>query len=185
MTTIWVSAVAAQYRMSLEDLAIVLRGCPDELWESSMWEVRSGPVTDPDGRPFDDPAVSERKLQSQSAVWRTASHALFFTDADLSAMETDWAPPPPFSPHDEAEYVVPPMYSREQLFGYIEYCRRQADKLFAGLTDEQGAAQLPKPHRNHGTSLANQLVLSVGHLFWHSAQVRMFLRSQGIRCVDE
>ncbi len=78
MTTIWVSAVAAQYEMSLDDMAIVLRGCPDELWEASMWEVTagSGPVTDPDGRPFDDPAVSERKLQAQGAVWRTAYHAV-------------------------------------------------------------------------------------------------------------
>lgn len=185
MTTIWVSAVAAQYQLSLDDLTIVLRGCPDELWETSMWEVRPGPVTDPAGRSFDDPAVSERKLQSQSAVWRTASHALFFTDADLSAMVTNWAPPAPFSPYDEEEHVVPPTYSREQLLGYIDHCRHQADKFFADLTDEQGAAPLPKSHRGAGKPLADQLVLSVGHLFWHSAQVRMFLRSRGVRCADE
>jgi hypothetical protein len=185
MTTIWVSAVAAQYRLSLDDLAIVLRGCPDELWEASMWEVRPGPVTDPDGRPFDDPAISECKLQSQSAVWRTASHTLFFTDADLSATDAGWAPPAPFSRHDEDEYVVPPTYTREQLLGYIDHCRRQADKLFAELTDEQAAAQLPESHRGAGQPLANQLVMSVGHLFWHSAQVRMFLRSKGVRCADE
>lgn len=185
MTTIWVSAVAEQYRLCLDDLAIVLRACPDELWEASMWEVRPGPVTDPEGRPFDDPVVSDCKLQSQSAVWRTASHALFFTDADLSAMESDWSPPAPFSRHDEDEYVVPRTYSREQLLGYIDYCRRQADKLFADLTDDQGAAPLPTSHRGAGKLLASQLVLSAGHLFWHSAQVRMFLRSQGVRCADE
>jgi hypothetical protein len=118
-------------------------------------------------------------------VWRTASHTLFFTDADLSAMTADWAPPAPFSPHDEDEYVVPPTYSREQLRGYIDHCRRQADTLFADLTDEQGAAQLPQSHRGAGTPLANQLVLSVGHLFWHAAQIRMFLRGRGVRCADE
>lgn len=188
MSTIWISAVAAQYRSSLDDLAIVLRGCPDELWEANIYEVKtdnSSPPTDPDGRPFDDPVVSERKLQAQSAVWRTASHALFFTDADLSAMETDWAPPAPFSPHDEDAYVVPPTYSREQLLGYISHCRRRADALFADLTDEQAAAPLPKSHRNPGTPLANQLVGSVVHLHLHSAEVRTFLRSQGIRCADE
>ncbi|MEQ7128667.1 DinB family protein [Actinopolymorpha sp. B11F2] len=188
MTTIWVSAVAAQYRLSLDEMEIVLRGCPDELWEASMWEVSAdgGPVTDPDGRPFDDPAVSERKLRAQGAVWRTAYHALFFTDADLSAMETDWAPPAPFSPHDEDWYVVPPTYSREQLLGYVDHCRRQADKLFADLTDDQGAAQLPRWHLGAGTdSLARQLVLGVYHLPLHSAQVRTFLRSQGVRCADD
>ncbi len=188
MTTIWGSAVASQFELSLDDLATVLRGCPDELWEGSMWEVgaRNGPVTDPAGRPFDDPAVSERKLQAQGAVWRVAFHALFFTDADLSATESDWAPPAPFSPHDEDWYVVPPTYSREQLLGYVDHCRRQADKIFSDLTDDQGAADLPQWHRGAGTaSLARQLVMSVGHLGWHSSQVRTFLRSKGVRCADD
>jgi hypothetical protein len=131
-------------------------------------------------------SVSARKLQAQSAVWRTAYHALFFTDADLSAMEADWAPPAPFSPHDEDWYVVPPTYSREQLLGYLDHCQHQADKLFADLTDDQGAAQLPTWHRSAGTdSLARQLVVSVGHVYWHSSQVRTFLRSKGVRCADD
>src|SRR5687767_12953465 len=89
MATIWCSAIAAQYRSTLEDMAIVLRGCPDELWEASMWEVKKAdqwawPPTDRDGRPFDDPAVRERKFQAMCAVWRMAYHALYFTDLDLS-----------------------------------------------------------------------------------------------------
>lgn len=50
-----------------EDMAIVLRGCPPELWEAGMWEVKktdewAWPPTDREGRPFDDPEVRERKL---------------------------------------------------------------------------------------------------------------------------
>lgn len=190
MTTIWCSVIAVQYRSTLDDMAIALRGCPDELWEASIYGVKktdqwAWPPTDRDGQPFDDPAVRERKLQAMSAVWRTASHALWFTDLDLSATEADWAPPAPFSPRDEEAYVVPPTYSRDQVFGYVDHCRRKVDKLFGDLTDDQAAAQLPEPHRNGGTSLAAILVQGVVHLQLHSAQVRTFLRGRGIRCADE
>ncbi|TDW93412.1 DinB family protein [Kribbella pratensis] len=188
--TAWCSVVAAQYRSTLDDLAIVLRGCPDALWEASIYEVKktdqwAWPPTDRDGQPFDDPAVREYKLQASSAVWRTASHALWFTDLDLSTTETDWAPPAPFSRGDEDGYVVPPTYSRDQVFAYIDRCRRKVDTLFADLTDDQAAAHLAEPHRNGGTSLAAVLVQGVVHLQLHSTQIRTFLRSHGIRCEDE
>lgn len=187
--TIWCSVVAEQYRTTLDDLGIVLRGCPDELWEASLYEVRktdagAWPPTDRDGRPFDS-ATRESKLQAMTAVWRIAAHGLWFTDRDLSVAEADWVPPEPFSAGDEEAYVVPPTYSREQMFGYLDYCREKADLLFADLTDEQAAANLPEQHRNGGTSLAAVLVQGVMHLQLHSAQVRTFLRAHGIRCSDE
>ncbi|WP_328999497.1 DinB family protein [Kribbella sp. NBC_00709] len=190
MTTTWCSVVAAQYRSVLDDLAITVRGCPDELWEASIYEIKKSdqwawPPTDRDGRPFDEPADRERNLQAMSAVWRTASHALWFTDLDLSGPETEWAPPAPFSTADEDAYVVPPVYSREQVFAYIDHCRRRVDTLFADLTDDQATAQLPQPHRNGGTSLAAVLIQGVLHLQLHSAQIRTFLRTHGIRCEDE
>jgi DinB superfamily len=190
MTTTWCSVIAAQYRSTLDDMAIALRGCPDELWEASIYEVKktdqwAWPPTNRDGQPFDDPAVRERKLQAMSAVWRTASHALWFTDLDLSVGDAEWAPPAPFSPGDEEGYVVPPTYSREEVFGYIDHCRRKVAELFGDLTDDRAAARLPEPHRNGGTSLAAVLVEGVVHLQLHSAQVRTFLRSQGLRCEDE
>jgi hypothetical protein len=190
MSAVWCSVVATQYRSALDDMAIVLRGCPDHLWEASIYEVKKSdpwawPPTDRDGQPFDDPAVRERNLQAMSAVWRTASHALWFTDLDLSATGTEWAPPAPFSPADEEAYVVPPVYSREQVFSYLDHCRRKVDSRFGDLTDDQAAVQLAEPHRNGGTSLAAVLIQGVIHLQLHSAQVRTFLRSQGIRCEDE
>nr|WP_238176128.1 DinB family protein [Kribbella albertanoniae] len=188
--TIWCSVVAGQYQATLDDLGIVLRGCPDELWEASLYAVRktdpgTWPPTDRDGRAFEDPVVRERKFQAMTAVWRIAAHALWFTDRDLGVLEAGWAPPEPFSVRDEEAYVVPPTYSREQLFGYLDHCRRRADELFADLTDAHAAADLPEQHRNGGTSLAAILVQGAMHLQLHSAQIRTFLRAQGIRCSDE
>jgi hypothetical protein len=189
MTTTWCSVVAAQYRSTLDDLAIVLRGCPDELWEASIYEVKktdtwAWPPTDHDGQPFDDPALRETKLQAMSAVWRTAAHALWFTDLDLST-ETDWAPPPPFSAGDEDAYVVPPTYSRDQIAAYLTHCHHKVDTLFTDLTDAQATQQLPTPHRNGGTTQAAVLIQGVTHLQLHSTQIRTYLRTQAIRCEDE
>ncbi|WP_405063388.1 DinB family protein [Kribbella sp. NBC_01505] len=188
--TVWCSVVAAQYQATLDDLAIVLTGCPDDLWETSLYEVKrtdagAWPPTDREGRPFDDPVVRERKFQAMAAFWRVASHALWFTDRDLSPLAPEWTPPAPFSTADEDAYVVPPTYSRDQVFAYLAHCRHKADTLFANLTDDQAAAPLPAEHRNGGTSLAAVLVQGVMHLQLHSAQLRTYLRTQGLRCSDE
>lgn len=111
--------------------------------------------------------------------------ALFFVDYDLSALQADWAPPPPFSPHDEDAYVVPPTYSRDELLGYVDHCRRKADALFADLTDDQAAAPLPEAHRHRGQLLGEHLLDGVSHLLRHSVEVRTFLRSRGVRCADD
>jgi hypothetical protein len=185
MASIWLTSIAAQYRAILDDLAIGLRTCPDELWEESLYPVDpSNPEAwtpiDPDGRPFEDEAVAERKRRSQGAVWRTASHAPFFTDADLSAMEQDWVPRPPLSPHDEDEDVVPPNYAREELVEYVEYCRRKVDEVFAELTDERAEEPVADTHRHPGRPVGEILVIGLVHLQQHTAQIRAFLATRGV-----
>ncbi|MFC7619537.1 hypothetical protein [Microlunatus sp. GCM10028923] len=185
MTTTWTAALAAGYRGALDDLAAVLRDGPDELWEACVMEPRktdpwAWPPTDPDGRPFDDPEVRERKFRAMTAFWRMASHALFFTDVDLSPSAVGWAPPAPFSPHDEDGYVVPPTYSRDQLLGYQAHCRDKAERELAALTDE-GAGQLVEEHRNGVKQRAEVLVLGLRHLTGHASELRTFLAIQGVR----
>ncbi|MBM7785606.1 DinB family protein [Tenggerimyces flavus] len=190
MATIWIAAIAARYRGILDDLAIGLRTCPDELWEESLYPVDPAePATwtplGPDGRPFEDEAVAERKRHAQGAVWRTASHALYFTDADLSAMEQDWVPFPPLSLHDEDENVVPSTYSREQLVAYVAYCRRKVDEVFADLTDEQAAEPVAESHRHRGTPVGEMLVTGLVHLQMHTAQLRTYLVTRGVPWAGE
>lgn len=185
MTTTWTTALAGSYRGGVAELAAVLRSCPDELWEASITEPRktdrwAWPPTDPDGRPFDDPEVRERKFRAMTAVWRLAAHALFFTDLDLSASAVGWAPPAPFTPRDEDGFVVPPTHSRDQLLGWLEHCREKAEREFAALSDEQ-AVQLVEAHRNGEKSRAEVLVVGVRHLTGHTIELRTFLAIQGVR----
>ena len=186
----WLTSIAARYRAILEDLAIALRTCPDELWEESLYPLDpSDPEAwtpiDPDGRQFDDQAVAERKRRAQGALWRTASHTLFFTDADLSAMEQNWVPRPPLSPHDEDLNVVPPRYSREQLLEYVDHCLRKVDEVFAGLTDDRAEEPVADSHRHRGTPVGEMLVVGLVHLQMHAAQIRTFLVTRGVPWAGE
>ncbi|MBO0812586.1 MAG: DinB family protein [Microlunatus sp.] len=185
MASIWLTSIATQYRAILDDLAIALRTCPEELWEESLYPADpSAPAAwipiDPNGRPFEDEAVAERKRRAQGAVWRTASHTLFFTDADLSAMEEGWLPRPPLSPHDEDSDVVPPTYSRGQLLDYVDHCLGKVDEVFAGLTDDRAEQPVADSHRHRGTPGGEMLVVGLVHLQLHTAQIRAFLVTRGV-----
>lgn len=190
MATIWLTSIAARYRTILEDLGIGLRTCPDELWEESLYPVdpaeqqRWTPIG-PDGQPFEDESVAERKRRAQGAVWRTASHTLFFTDADLSAMEQGWVPRPPLSPHDEDVDVVPPLYSRAQLLDYVGYCLGKVDQVFTELTDDRAEAPVADSHRHRGTPVGEMLVTGLVHLQMHTAQIRAFLVTRGVPWAGE
>jgi len=190
MTSIWLTSIAAQYRTILEDLAVGLRTCPDELWEESLYPVDpAGTISwtplDPQGREFDDEATAHYKRRAQGAVWRTASHALFFTDADLSSMEQDWTPQPPLSLHDEDPNVVPPAYSRENLLEYLDHCQRKVDQVFATLTDDQAEQPVAGSHRHCGTPVGKMLVVGLVHLQQHTAQIRAFLVTRGVEWAGE
>lgn len=190
VASIWLTSIAAQYRAVLEDLAIGLRTCPDELWEESLYPVDpSNPEDwipiDPMGRQFKDKTIADRKRRAQGAVWRTASHALFFTDADLSAMEQDWVPQPPLSPHDEDQDVVPPTYSREQLLDYVAHCLAKVDEVFADLTDDRAEETVVDSHRHPGTPVGKMLVVGLTHLQMHTAQIRTYLVTRGVPWAGE
>ena len=184
MASIWLTSIAAQYRAILEDLATALRTCPDMLWEESLYPPapsdQAWTPIDPDGQQFNDHAIAERKRRDQGALWRTASHALFFTDADLSAMEQNWVPRPPLSPRDEDVNVVPPRYSREQLLDYVDYCLRKVDEVFAGLTDDRAEEPVDDTHRHRGTPVGEMLVIGLVHLQMHAAQIRTYLVTRGV-----
>ncbi|WP_161606222.1 DinB family protein [Microlunatus speluncae] len=189
MATIWLTSIAERYGAVLDDLAIGIRTCPDELWEESLYPVDPAAVTwtpiDPEGRGFEDEAVAERKRRAQGAVWRTAAHALYYADADLSVLEQDWEPQAPLSLGDEDENVVPPTYSREQLSAYVDYCRRKVDVVFAELTDARAEKPVVVSHRHRGTPVGKMLVVGLVHLQQHTAQLRAYLVTRGVPWTDE
>src|SRR4051812_27997908 len=105
MRSIWVESVGRSFDEALDRLAAVIRACPNDLWETSMWEVPLdlfGPMPPgPDGKPVTDPTARHGIVQRRSTPWSVAWHALETLDYDLSGEFAPWQPPPPFAgnPH--------------------------------------------------------------------------------------
>src|SRR6478672_1896099 len=87
MTTFhWTSALGEFLDVVLPDLAALVRGCPDDVWELSMWDVakdqgwgRPEPPVLPDGDP--DP----RGVDAHAAVWYATLHLVYTLDWNFSA----------------------------------------------------------------------------------------------------
>lgn len=140
--------------------------CPEELWEMDLWpdEAPTGP--NPHGG------------LHGSAPWFLAYHALLTLDYDLTAEFEPWEPPQPF---DENTYAFPNrIFTRSELLGYIEYCRKRVHQTLGALSEESAARLLPDAHRYHGMVYG----IIVGgiplHVLEHASQIRQFVTAAGV-----
>src|SRR5438067_10358978 len=85
-------SLTAEFDVAIDDLEAALRACPDELWGSSLWEVKR---TDPWIWPKNDqpePGRTDESIQIFSAIWTVAYHCLFYLDfymtTDMESFET-------------------------------------------------------------------------------------------------
>jgi hypothetical protein len=144
-----------------------LADCPDELWETDLWpdEAPTGPT-------------AQGGLHG-SAPWFLAYHALLTLDYDLAAEFEPWAPPRPF---DENSYGFPNrMFTKDELVGYLHFCRDRVKRTLDGLTDTVAARPLPDTHRYHGM-LYGVIVGGIPlHVVEHSSQIRQFLTASGVK----
>ncbi len=190
MPSIWADSISRTLEQSLDLLAAAVRDCTDALWEASMWPVESpGPAHQflgPDWQPITDPAqrdaLVERWVHRRSTPWSVAWHALEVFDYDLNGELSPWAPPPPFNghPHWRDLPSLPGAWSRPELLGYIDHCRKQARDTLAMMTDEKAATPLPSSHRYSGQPYAWIITGLVLHTTEHAAQIRQFITAAGV-----
>jgi hypothetical protein len=173
MSTAWLQTTLTNlYEEALDSLESPIRGCPDELWGASMWEVR---LTDrhvwPIVRGMGEDLPDEERLQLHSAFGNIAYHVLFFLDHYLSGGVGTPDPPPPFRGDEQEPHTLPHrMYTRDELLEYLGFCRRKAESVLAGLTEEQ----LERPARI-GWPLGDLLIRNVIQVTDHAAQLSLFL----------
>lgn len=171
--TAWVAAVDAKFQEAITLMERALRACPDELWNASLWSVRGeGRVG---GGMVDLPP--EDRVQLLSAVWNVAYHAIFHFDFMLSRRKLPFDSPPPFRTDD---HLVDPedwralpcrVYTREELLGYLDHCRRKVGQILPSLTEEELASLVGK------RPFAQRLLRSLVHVWEHATQIHMFLGS--------
>jgi hypothetical protein len=150
-----------QFGSAIDMLGGALRDCPDELWEKQLWE--------------DQP--DQWVAVGFSSFWYQCYHALFWLDLYLTGAEEGFAPPAPFDlvemePHE----VLPRTYTRAELLGYLEYCRRKCRETIGAMTIEQAYrlcrfawGELP---------FAELQLYNLRHVQEHGAHLSMFLGQQ-------
>lgn len=150
-----------QFGATIDMFGDVLRDCPDELWEKSLWE--------------DQP--DQWVAAGFSTFWYLGYHTLFWLDLYLTGAEEGFAPPAPFDLVEmDQEEVLPRTYTREELLRYLEHCRQKCQETIGALSNEQ-AYQLCR--FSWGELLFAELQLyNLRHVQEHGAQLRMFLGQQ-------
>jgi hypothetical protein len=75
---------------------------------------------------------------------------------------------------------LPAAWSRSEIIGYIDQCRRRAHDTLEDMTDEKAATPLPPAHRYQGQPYAWILTGLVLHTTEHACQIRQFITAAAI-----
>lgn len=160
-------AVARNFDSALRLIEAAVTDCPDRLWETDLWP---------------DEATTNRLPHGGlhgSAPWFLGYHALTCLDYDLGPDFDRWAPPPPL---DENTFALPNrVFTKDELLGYIEWCRRRTRQACELLSDEVARRPLPSNHRYAGTPYIENIAAIPLHVVEHAAQIRQFLTGSGVK----
>ena len=145
-----------QFGGAIDMLAEAIRECPDDLWERRLWDDR------PD----------QWVMPGFSTVWYLCYHTLFWLDLYLTGTEDGFTPPAPFALVEmRSGESLPRTYSRDELLGYLDHCRRRCQETIDTLTPEQAErvcsfswGRLP---------FGELLLYNFRHVQHHAAQIRM------------
>ena len=161
MTIIDNNMLWRQFGASIDMLSECLRDCADELWEKSLWD--------------DQP--DQWVASGFSSFWYLSYHTLFWLDLYLTGAEEGFTPPAPFDLVEmEAGESLPRIYTREELLGYLETCRRKCQETINTMSNEQ-ARRLCSFSWGE-LSFAELQLYNLRHVQEHGAQLRMFLGQQ-------
>jgi hypothetical protein len=161
MTIIDGGMVWRQFGAAIDMLGDALRACPDDLWETRLWA--------------DQP--EQWVAAGFSKFWYLGYHTLFWLDLYLDGVEEGFLPPAPFDLVEmEAGEVLPRVYTRAELLGYLDDCRRKCQATLGALSPEQANrvcrfswGELP---------FAELQLYNLRHVQEHAAQLHLFLGQQ-------
>jgi len=156
-----------QFGAAIDELGNALRTCPDELWEKHLWN--------------DQP--DQWVAAGFSAFWYLGYHTLFWLDLYLFGAEEGFTPPEPFDLVEmEANEVLPRPYSRAELLGYLEYCRKKCQETIAAMTNEKANQLCQFPWGE--LAFAELQLYNLRHVQEHAAQLHLFLGQQAGKSAD-
>jgi len=153
-----------QFAVAIDQLSDALRDCPDALWEGRLWE--------------DEP--DQWVAKGFGTFWYIGYHTLFWLDLYLTGAEEGFAPPAPFDLVEMVDdEVLPRVYTRAELLGYLDLCRTRCETTIRTLTVERANEPCAFPW---GTvPFAELLLYTMRHVQEHAAHLGMFLGQQARR----
>jgi hypothetical protein len=147
-----------QYGKAIDMLEEGLRNCPDELWETMLWD--------------DEP--DQWVAKGFSKFWYLGYHALFWLDLYLTGAEEGFMPPEPFDLVEMIDdEVLPRTYTREELLWYVGYCRQRCQNVISPLTAEEAQRMCAFPWGK--VPFGELLIYNLLHVQEHAAYFSMFL----------
>lgn len=150
-----------QFELPINALRDALVECPDALWREKLWEDEPG----------------QWVAQGFGSFWYVSYHALFWLDLYLTGAEEGFAPPAPFDLVEmNAGEVLPRVYSREELLGYVEICRARCRSTIAALTSEGAGRTCHFPWGD--VAFGELLIYTLRHVQEHAAQLHLFIHQR-------
>jgi hypothetical protein len=150
--------------VAIDSFGDALRKCPDELWEVQLWQ--------------DEP--DQWVAKGFSAFWYLGYHTLFWLDLYLTGAEEGFAPPEPFDLVEmEADEILPRVYSREELLGYLDICRQRCQETIISMPVEKAYRTCSFPWGE--VPFAELMLYTMRHVQEHAAQLHLFLGQHGVR----
>ncbi|MBK7176451.1 MAG: DinB family protein [Chloroflexi bacterium] len=147
-----------QFAVTIDSFGDALSTCPDDLWEQRLWEDES----------------DQWVAAGFSAYWYLCYHTIFWLDLYLTGAEEGFAPPEPFDLVEmEANEILPRIYTREELLGYLKTCRQKYRETITNLSTEQAYRVCQFPWGE--LPFAELLLYTMRHVQEHAAQLHLFL----------
>lgn len=147
--------IRQQFGAAIDLLEKNLRGCPDALWTSQLWD-------DEDGE------------QAYGQTWGVAAHTLVWLDLYLTGRFDGFTPQPPFV---RGQMPAAP-YTKDEILTYLAYDRQKCAATIDGLTDE--TANRPF-HFKWGGEMpyAELLIYTMRHVQEHAGHVNLVIGQNG------
>lgn len=147
----WRGMIESQLGAAITMLENAIIACPEELWP-------------------DRAATPE--------FWYVAFHTLFFLDLYLSGSIEGFAPPAPFTLDelDPAGVLPERAYTKPELLGYLDHCRRKCRLTLASLTEDGSRRSCSFPWGE--MPFGELLLYNVRHVQHHVGQLNLVLRQR-------
>jgi hypothetical protein len=176
-------AMLDAYRGAIATLEQALRECPEDDWNSPIWEVKP---SDPWMTPAPDsgaPARTPEEMQVFGSFWYIAFHCIFYLDFQLSQLDgRPYRSPKPFGgaeEHDVDEHKLAILpyrrYTRADLLSYLSRGAKKAEQVLGSVTIQQASSPCPPTSAYAGQPFSDLLRINLDHVREHGQQLRAAL----------